>query len=173
MSTNHNCLVEWNDINKLQPWVNFFALSLNNPTPIIWFARKRNLLDKMSFQQLVHYCKARTLTDNIKIHKPSPSSNSTNYKFGIQVSKGIKNAIHLNRNNSNNLWQEAIKTELKQLKQLTNYHTFIVIDSEEAVPNVYQKIPNHLVFDVKYDLIHTARLVAGANWTEIEKEDIY
>ena len=31
-STNHKCLVEWNDINKSQSWVNFFALSLSNPT---------------------------------------------------------------------------------------------------------------------------------------------
>jgi hypothetical protein len=28
-STNHKCLVEWNDINKEQIWVNFFALSLS------------------------------------------------------------------------------------------------------------------------------------------------
>jgi Reverse transcriptase (RNA-dependent DNA polymerase) len=106
------------------------------------------------------------------MHKVSASSNSTNYKFGIQVPKGIKNALHLNRINGNNLWQEAIKTELKQLKQLTDYHTFILLDSGEDVPNVYQKIPNHVVFGVKYDLRHKARLVAGGNWTEIEKEDI-
>jgi hypothetical protein len=55
MKTNHNCLVEWNGIDKSQSWVNFFALSLNNPTPIIAFARKHNLLDKMAFQHLVHY----------------------------------------------------------------------------------------------------------------------
>jgi hypothetical protein len=43
-STNHKCLVEWNDINKSQSWVNFFALSLSDPTPIISFARNQNLL---------------------------------------------------------------------------------------------------------------------------------
>ena len=30
-----------------------------------------------------------------------------------------------------------------------------------------------MVFDVKYDLRHKARLVAGGNWTVNEKEDIY
>jgi len=39
-STNHTCLVEWNDINRSQSWVNFFALSLSNPTPIITFCKK-------------------------------------------------------------------------------------------------------------------------------------
>jgi hypothetical protein len=53
MSTNHNCLVEWNDINKSQSWVNFFALGLSNRTPIISFARKHNLLDKMAFQHIL------------------------------------------------------------------------------------------------------------------------
>jgi hypothetical protein len=42
------------------------------------------------------------------------------------VPRGIKNAIQLDRKNGNNLWQEAIKTELKQL---TDYCTFIVLDS--------------------------------------------
>jgi hypothetical protein len=49
MSTNHNCLAEWDDMNKSQSWVNFFALYLSNPTPVILFARKHNLLDKMPF----------------------------------------------------------------------------------------------------------------------------
>jgi hypothetical protein len=30
-----------------------------------------------------------------------------------------------------------------------------------------------MVLDVKYDLRHKARLVAGDNWTVNEKEDIY
>jgi hypothetical protein len=30
-----------------------------------------------------------------------------------------------------------------------------------------------MAFDVKYDLIHKARLVAGGNWTVNDKEDIY
>jgi hypothetical protein len=68
----------------------------------------------------------------------------------------------LDKKNGNQLWQEAIKAELKQL---TDYQTFIVLDSGEDIPTGYQKIPYHLVFDVKYDLRHKARLVAGGNWT--------
>jgi hypothetical protein len=30
-----------------------------------------------------------------------------------------------------------------------------------------------MVFDVKYDLRHKARLVAGVNWTVNDKEEIY
>jgi hypothetical protein len=38
-SSNHKCLVEWNDINKTKSWVNYFALSLSNPKTIISFAK--------------------------------------------------------------------------------------------------------------------------------------
>jgi hypothetical protein len=48
-SSNHKCLVEWNDINKTKSWVNDFALSLSNTKPIISFVRNNNLLDKMHF----------------------------------------------------------------------------------------------------------------------------
>jgi hypothetical protein len=51
-SSNHNCLVEWNDVNKNKSWVNYFALSLSNPKPIISFSRNNNLLDKMTFCHL-------------------------------------------------------------------------------------------------------------------------
>jgi hypothetical protein len=37
-SSNHKCLVEWNDINKTKSWVNYFALILSNHKPIISFA---------------------------------------------------------------------------------------------------------------------------------------
>jgi hypothetical protein len=36
-----------------------------------------------------------------------------------------------------------------------------------------KKSLRHMVFDVKYDLRHKARVVAGGNWTVNDKEDIY
>jgi hypothetical protein len=41
-SSNHKCLVEWNDvdINMTKSWVNYFALSLSNPKSIISYERK-------------------------------------------------------------------------------------------------------------------------------------
>jgi hypothetical protein len=169
-SSSHKCLLEWNDINKNKSWVNYFALSLSNLKPIISFSRNNNLLDKMPFYHLTQYCRSNTAVDIARILKASTSPAGIKYKFGIQVPKGIKNATDLDKKNGNQLWQNAIKTELKQL---TDHQTFIVLDSEEDIPTGYQKIPYHMVFDVKYDLIHKARLVAGGNWTVNDKEDIY
>jgi hypothetical protein len=149
--------------------MNYSALSLSNPKPIISFARNNKLLDKMPFFDLTQYCRSNTAVDIARILKVYATA-GIKYKFGIQVPKEIKNAIDLDKKNGNQLWQEAIKTELKQL---TDYQTFIVLDSGEDIPTGYQKIPYHMVFDVKYDLSHKARLVAGGNWNLNDKDDIY
>jgi hypothetical protein len=120
-----NCLVEWKNISMTQSWDNFFEFSLNNPTPIIAFTRANNVLYKMPFCHLVQYCKSKTEVEIAKIQKVSTSPTCVKYKFGVQIPKGIKNAIDLDKKNGNSLWQDAIRTELKQL---TDYQTFIVLD---------------------------------------------
>jgi hypothetical protein len=124
--------VEWNDVNKTKSWVNYFALSLSNPKPIISFTRNNNLLDKMPFCHLTQYLRSNTAVDIARILKASTSLAGIKYKFGIQVPRGIKNAIDLDKKNENHLWQEAIKTELKQL---TDYQTFLVLDSGGGYSN--------------------------------------
>jgi hypothetical protein len=57
----------------------------------------------------------------------------------------------------------------KEPKQLTDYQKFIVLDLGEDIPTGYQKIPYHMVFDVKYDLRNKARIVARGNWTVNDK----
>jgi hypothetical protein len=118
--------VEWNDINKTNSWVNYFASSLSNPKPAISFARNNNISDKMPFCHLNQYCSSNTAVDIARILKVSTSPAGIKYKFGIQVPKVIKNAINLDKKNGNQLWQEAIRTELNQLN---DYQTFIVLDS--------------------------------------------
>ena len=92
------------------------------------------------------------------------------YKFGVQVPRGLKQAAKLDKENGDNKWQEAID---KELKQLNSYKTFRVMEKGEPPPEDYQRIPYHIVFDVKFDLRRKARLVAGGNWTDPGKEDIY
>jgi hypothetical protein len=150
--------------------VNYFALSLSNLKPVISFASNNNLSDTMPFCHLSQYCRSNTAVDIARILKVSTSPTGIKYKLGIQVPKGIKNAIELVKKNGNHLWKEAIRTDLKQL---TDYQTFIVLDSGEDIPTGNQKIPYDVVFDVEYDLRHKARLVAGVDLTINEKEDIY
>jgi hypothetical protein len=96
----------------------------------------------MPFCHLTQYCRSNTAIDIARIFKVSTSPADSKYKFDIQVPKGIKNAIDLDKKNGNQLWQEAIKTELKHL---TDYQTFIILDSGEDILKGYQKIPYHII----------------------------
>jgi hypothetical protein len=92
----------------------------------------------MPFCHLTQHCRSTTAVDIARIIKISTSPAGIKYKFCIQVPKGIKNEIDLDKKNGYQLWQEAIKTELKKL---TDYQTFILLDSGEDIPTGYQKIP--------------------------------
>jgi hypothetical protein len=79
----------------------------------------------MPFCYLNQYCRSNTPVDIAGILKVSASPAGIKYKFGIQIPKVIKNANDLNKKNGNHLWKEAINTELKHL---TDYQTFIVVN---------------------------------------------
>jgi hypothetical protein len=81
----------------------FFALTLINPKPIILFARNNKHLDKLPFCHLTQYCRSNTAVNIARIFKASTSSADFKYKFGIQLPKGIKNAIELDKKNGNQL----------------------------------------------------------------------
>jgi hypothetical protein len=72
-NVNHRCLVEWNDLNKSQSWVNFFALCLSNPTPVVFFTKEHQLLDRSPFSHLIPYCKPKA---SLKMSKAFIASSS-------------------------------------------------------------------------------------------------
>jgi hypothetical protein len=84
------------------------------------------------------------------------------HKFGIEVPKTVKEALDLDHKNDNTLWVDAIVKEMKEVCIAFN----ILPDGHSA--NIeYQKIPCHMIFDVKMeDLRQKARLVAGGHWTK-------
>jgi hypothetical protein len=99
--------VEWNDVNKNKSWVNYFALSLSNPKPIISFARNNYLLDKMPFCYLTQCCSSNMAVDIARILKVSTSPAGIKYKFGIQFPKGINHAIELDKKVEKNIIERS------------------------------------------------------------------
>ncbi len=84
------------------------------------------------------------------------------HKFGIEVPKTVKEALDLDRKNGNTLWADAIAKEMKEVCIAFN----ILPDGHSALIG-YQKIPCHMIFDVKMeDLGQKARLVAGGHRTK-------
>jgi hypothetical protein len=64
----------------------------------------------------------------------------------MEVPKSTKHATQLDQINGTNVWKEAIG---KELLQIDEYETFRLLDDDEYLPAEFQKIPYHLVFNVK------------------------
>ena len=161
---------QWKDPTKSVSWVDMFSLALQDPVPILWYAKKQHLLSTKPFAHLSKYCAGEAKSDLARAYKAATKPGGKKYKFGVQVPYSVKQALELDRINGDTMWLDAIK---KELKQLNEYQTFKLLDKGELPPTGYQKIPYHIVFDVKFDLRRKARLVAGGNCTSLEREDIY
>ena len=114
---------------------------------------------------------------SVKQAKLRQARRSIKYKFGYQVPRDYDEAILLDTINGNTKWRDAIITEIDQMDE---YDVFK--DKGKAIwekgkvinaPQGYKKIREHLVFDVKHDGRHKARLVADGHLTDIPLESIY
>ena len=168
------CFVKcrWKDPNKSSTWVSMFALALQDPIPILNYAKQLHLLDQYPFKVLVQYCSCSgdAPSQLVRAFKAKMTPTAPKFKFGIQVPYGVKMALYLDKINGNNNWKEAIK---KELDQLSEYNVFRTLNEGEVLSKEYKQVPYHFVFDVKFDLRCKARLVADGNWTDVIREDIY
>jgi hypothetical protein len=75
--------------------------------------------------------------------------------------------LKLDELSKNTFWRDEIAKEMKNVMP-----AFEFIDDNKALIG-YKKIPCHLIFDIKSDLVRKARLVAGGHMTDILKESDY
>ncbi len=68
------------------------------------------------------------------------------HKFGIEVPKTVKEALALDLKNGNTLWVDAIAKEMKEVRIAFN-----ILPDGRSAPIGYQKIPCHMIFDVKME----------------------
>ncbi len=68
------------------------------------------------------------------------------HRFGIEVPKTVKKALDLDRKNGNTLWVDAIAKEMKEV-----CIAFNILPDGHYKPIGYQKIPCHMIFDVKME----------------------
>jgi hypothetical protein len=96
------------------------------------------------------------------VHKRTTRYLKRTHKFGIEVPKTVKEALALDHKNGNTLWADAIAKEMKEV-----CIAFNILPDGQSAPIGYQKIPCHMIFDVKMeDFQQKARLVAGGHWTK-------
>jgi hypothetical protein len=84
------------------------------------------------------------------------------HKFGIELPKTVNEALELDKKNGNTFWADAIAKEMKDVRV-----AFKILPDGQSAPIGYQKIPCHMIFDIKVeDFRCKARLVAGGHMTK-------
>jgi hypothetical protein len=68
------------------------------------------------------------------------------HKFGIELPKTIKEAFALDKKNGNTFWADAIAKEVKDV-----CIDFKILLEGQSAPIGYQKIPCHMIFDIKME----------------------
>ena len=152
----HLC-VEWKD--GTTTWERLADVKESNPVQVAEYARANGIDDEPAFAWWVpHTLKKRDriiAAVNKRYHKPT-------HKFGIRVPKTVEEAIEVDNENGNTLWQDAIAKEMKNVRV-----AFDIKEEGSSPPVGYQQIRNHMVFDIKMENFRRkARLVAGGHMTK-------
>jgi hypothetical protein len=147
-----NLCVEWKD--GTTSWERLADLKESNPVEVAEYAATNNLHDEPVFAWWVpHVLKKQ----NSIIATVTKRYHIRTHKFGFQVSKTWGEAVKLDEENGNNLWQDAIRKDMNNIRI-----AFKVINGEEATPPTHKEIRCHMIFDVKMeDFRRKAQFVAG------------
>jgi hypothetical protein len=149
--------VEWKD--GKTSWKRLASLKESNPVEVDEYAATKNLIDEPEFAWWVpHVLKKRNRT----IAAVTNKYHKRTHKFGIQVPKTWGEAVKLNKKNGNTLWQDAIRKDMNNVLIVLK-----VLNDEEDIPQNYQEIRRHMIFDEKMEYFHrNARFVAGGHTTD-------
>lgn len=90
------------------------------------------------------------------------------HKYGIQVPKTVEEAYSIDEETNTDYWKKAIQKEMTN-----NAIAFKFLEEGEQIPVGSKWIPFHMIFDVKCDLTHKARFVAGGHWTDTPTQLTY
>ena len=85
---------------------------------------------------------------------------SPRYKFGFEIPRDYEHALLLDKKNGNTRWKYSTELEMHQHDE---YNTFEDLGPNGKNPERYKKIKVHLIYDLKHDGRHKARLVADGH----------
>jgi hypothetical protein len=147
------------------------VLALDDPITCAMYALENNLLDKPGWKRFSKMARRQQkLFREANQAKLRSFRTTPRYMYGIKIPRDFEHAVQLDLQNGNTLWQEC--TELK-MQQLHQYRTFKDIGTGTAPPEGYKRIKVHLVYAVKHDGHHKARLCANGNLTDIPIDSVY
>jgi Reverse transcriptase (RNA-dependent DNA polymerase) len=136
------------------------------------YARDNSLLDKPGWKRFKPLAKhEKTFTRMVSQARLHPLTQPLNTNMDLKFPETMN--IHCNlMKNGNILWKDAVALELQQISE---YQTFIDKGHHKKTtpPRGDKWIWVHLVFDVKNEGRHKARLVADGHLTDIPLDSVH
>jgi hypothetical protein len=145
----------------------------DSPVFLAEYAAKHSLLDVEGWKRLKPIARrSKKLHRLVNQARLRSFRTAPKYMYGFQVPRDYRDAVDLDRHNGNTRWTDAISLEMKQLNE---YDTFIDkgVYSPGRIPTDFKRIRVHLVFAVKHDGRHKARMCAEGNLTDIPLNSVY
>ena len=173
VNNQYEVLVEWECGEST--WEPVAIIRRDDPVTLAQYGKEHGLLDEPGWKRLKHLVKSvKRLTRNIKQARMFAARTVQRYKFGVKVPRNESEARALDQENGNLLWNDAIDKELTQV--IEEYNTFKDLGKYKGrnqIPKDFQLIKVNMVFDVKHDLRHKCRLVAGGHLTKPNGDTSY
>jgi hypothetical protein len=143
-------------------WENLADLKECHPLETAEYAMTQDIDHKPAFNWWVpHVLKKHDQTISLVCKRTTRYFKWT-HKFGIEVPKTVKEALALDSKNGNTLWADATAKEMMEVQIAFN-----ILPDEHSAPIGNQKIPCHMIFDMKMeDFRQKSRLVAGGHRTK-------
>jgi hypothetical protein len=107
---------------------------------------------------------------DVKLRKKSSYPRSPLILHGVKVPRTVKEALQFDKENGNTLWTDAIKKEMTSQHEM---ETFILLMEGKLPDGDWQYAPLRMIFTVKSDGRHKARLVIGGHVTDASDYDTY
>ena len=152
-------------------WNDLTTTFEGDPVTVAMYAQKNKLLNTDGWKRCKRYVRnAKTLGRAINQVRLKNYRNRPKYKYGHQVPRDHDEAMRIDEKNGNDKW---LQSEALEKGQIVDYETFESLGRGAPVPEGYQKIPCHMVYDVKHDGRYKSRFVAGGHRTSTPVDSTY
>ncbi len=143
-------------------WESLADLKECHPIEIAEYAVTKGLVYEPAFNWWVPHVLKKCDQIISQVRKWTTRYLKRTHKFGIKIPKTVKEALALDCKNGNSLWADAIANEMREVRIAFN-----ILPDGCSVPIGYQKIPCHMICDIKMEFFRQkARLEAGGHLTK-------
>jgi hypothetical protein len=164
-------LIEWEngEINK-EP---LGIIASDDPVTCAIYARENGLLDQPGWKQFKHISRnEKKFSRMVNQAKLKSFHTAPKYKYSYKIPRTYEQAKQIDAKNGSTLWGDATILELSQINEYVT-----IIDkghrSKVTPPAGFKRIRVHIIYDVKHDSTHKARLVADGHLTDIPLDSVY